>query len=474
MKQLLQISSLIVLDLVGYAISLFISWFGRLKVYPLFLPNLPEFHFTFGYFLNLFWIPAIFLFFNAYEGLYTLRLPFWDETKKLLKALTISAVSVLAIVSLGKISHKVSRIVLVNLWFVSLFIFPFVRLWGKKLLYAIGVCRERVLILGAGQSGKLVLNWLKRERHIGYDVIGFLDDDDEKTGTYIDGKKVFGKTKNFGRFVKDLGIQTIIIAMPSLGPEKLSQWAARVQKYVKHTLIVPDLYGISLLNTELIHLFYEEIFLLNIKNNLQSLTNRIAKRSFDILLAILCIPVLIPLIGIIGFLIKRESPGPVFYTHPRIGRNGKTFMCYKFRTMVQDAEDELKRLLETDHVAKNEWEMFWKITDDPRVTRIGRFLRTTSLDELPQIFNVLKGEMSMIGPRPYLLREYQAIKDKIEIITSVRPGITGLWQVSGRNETTYLNRIRLDIWYIMNWSLWLDLFILLKTIKVVLGREGVK
>ncbi len=474
MKYALQIISVLLLDLLSFLLSLWVSWMTRLKLYPLILSGLPDFHFTFGYFLGLFWIPLIFIFFMAYENLYTLKLPFWDETKKIFKAITIATVVVMAVVTLGKISDRVSRLVLVNLWIVSLVIFPTIRLWGKKALYMMGICREKVLIIGAGQSGRLVLRWLQRETHIGYDVIGFLDDDPEKTGKVINGKKVFGKTHHFKRFVRELGVKTIVLAIPSLGASTLSEWAGRIQKYVKNTLIVPDIYGVALLNTELLHLFYEEIFLLNIRNNLKSPINRFIKRSFDIAIALIFLPLLIIAIGLIGILIKMETPGPVFYTHPRIGRNGKVFRCYKFRTMVRDAEEELQRLLQNNDSARGEWEKFWKLSDDPRVTRIGRFLRRTSLDELPQIFNVLKGEMSMIGPRPYLLREQEAIKDRIDLITSVRPGITGLWQVSGRSDTTYLYRIRLDIWYIMNWSLWLDLFILLKTVRVVIGREGVR
>jgi undecaprenyl-phosphate galactose phosphotransferase len=164
----------------------------------------------------------------------------------------------------------------------------------------------------------------------------------------------------------------------------------------------------------------------------------------------------------------------VIYSHYRIGRKGKIFKCYKFRTMQKDAEEKLQELLQKDSSARLQWEQYWKLIDDPRVTRVGRFLRKTSLDELPQILNVLKGEMSLIGPRPYLLREKDAIQDKLEIITSVAPGITGLWQVSGRNDITYQHRIKLDVWYIMNWSLWLDIYILIKTIKVVLGMRGAR
>ncbi|MCI4626383.1 MAG: sugar transferase, partial [Candidatus Magnetoovum sp. WYHC-5] len=177
---------------------------------------------------------------------------------------------------------------------------------------------------------------------------------------------------------------------------------------------------------------------------------------------------------IIGVLIKCETRGPVFYSHLRVGKDGRHFKCYKFRTMVKDAEERLKELLQRDVNVKDEWEKHWKLKNDPRITKIGLFLRKTSLDELPQIFNVLKGDMSLTGPRPYLLRELPIVEDGMNTITKVVPGITGLWQVSGRSDTDYRYRIRLDIWYIMNWSLWLDVLILLKTIKVVILMKGVR
>ncbi|HPO95417.1 MAG TPA: sugar transferase, partial [Elusimicrobiales bacterium] len=144
----------------------------------------------------------------------------------------------------------------------------------------------------------------------------------------------------------------------------------------------------------------------------------------------------------------------------------------KFRTMYIDADEKLKEILAKDLEKKKEWETYWKLKDDPRVTKIGNFLRKTSLDELPQIFNVLKGEMSLIGPRPYLPREWDYIKSESNIIHALPPGITGLWQVSGRNNEDYNFRITMDSWYVKNWNLWLDIVILFKTVKAVIKREG--
>ncbi|MBF0320404.1 MAG: undecaprenyl-phosphate galactose phosphotransferase WbaP [Nitrospirae bacterium] len=473
MKKIAQLFSLIAIDLAAYYVSLYGAWYMRDELLPIFYTPLTP-NYTFGYYLGLWWLPAIFIFFIAYTNIYTGRIPFWDETKKLWHANTLSFMVLMVVVTLGKAHGLFSRAVILSLWLVAFFVFPFFHLYGKKLLFYLGITKERVLVLGAGKTGKLISQWLDRERHIGYEVLGYLDDNIERTGTYIDGRKVFGQVRHYTKFIKDLQINTIIIAMPSLGPDKISALAFEVQQKVKNTMIVPNLYGIALLNTELLHLFYEEIFLLKVRNNLKSLYNRIIKKAFDLAVSIILLPFLLALMAVIGIIIKLSSPGPIIYKQERIGLGGRPFKCYKFRTMVQDSERILNELLQSNRDIKDEWERYWKLSKDPRVTKIGMFLRKTSLDELPQILNVLKGEMSLVGPRPYLLREMYAIENDIEDITKVPPGITGLWQVSGRSSTTYEHRIRLDIWYMMNWSLWLDMFILLRTVKVVLFMKGVR
>ncbi|KWT78202.1 undecaprenyl-phosphate galactose phosphotransferase WbaP [Candidatus Magnetominusculus xianensis] len=473
MKKVIQLFALITLDIAAYYVSLYGAWYGREKVIPLFYTP-PTPNYTFEYYTELLWIPVIFIFFIAYKNIYTGRIPLWDESKKLAHANTLSFMMLVAVVTLGQAQGLVSRAVISLLWLISIFIFPIFHLYGKKLLFMMGITKEKVLVLGAGKTGRLISQWLERERHIGYEVLGYLDDEADRIGTYIDGKKVFGQVRHYTRFIKELQINTIIIAMPSLGPDKISSLAFEVQQKVKNTMIVPNLYGIALLNTELLHLFYEEIFLLKVKNNLKSTYNRIIKRLFDLIVSIVLLPFLLLLMAVIGIITKLTSPGPVIYTQQRIGIGGRPFNCYKFRTMVQDSERILNELLQSNRDMKDEWDRHWKLSNDPRITPIGMFLRKTSLDELPQIINVLMGDMSLVGPRPYLQREMYAIADDIEDITKVPPGITGLWQVSGRSSTTYEHRIRLDIWYMMNWSLGLDLYILLRTIKVVLFMKGVR
>jgi undecaprenyl-phosphate galactose phosphotransferase len=359
----------------------------------------------------------------------------------------------------------------------GLLIFPLLRFIGKRLLFKAGIWKDNVIIIGAGKAGIDTAGGIRSEPHLGYNVIGFLDDDPSKIGTDIPVGdtvyRVFGKTRNFSKFVTMLDISTIIIAIPSLPIERLTELTNTIQKLTKNILLIPDLKGIALTNTELHHLFYQQIFLLKINNNLKSPSNRFIKRTFDLTVSVLFLPLLLPLIGILGLLIRLDSPGPVFYLHRRVGRAGTMFGVYKFRSMYRDSRERLDKILSSDSAARQQWEASFKLKDDPRVTRMGRFLRKTSLDELPQIINVLKGEMSLVGPRPVLEEEISRYyKEFADYYHMVRPGITGLWQVSGRSDLGYDIRVRLDTWYVLNWSVWLDILMLLKTIRVVAKREG--
>jgi undecaprenyl-phosphate galactose phosphotransferase len=230
--------------------------------------------------------------------------------------------------------------------------------------------------------------------------------------------------------------------------------------------------SIAVAGTNIKYFFQEQTIAIEIKNNLSNPITYITKRIIDYILGLIVFSLIsLPMI-IIGIIIKLTSDGPVIYSQNRIGKNRKNFKCYKFRTMYKDADKKLKEILENDPKLKEEWEKTFKLKNDPRITPIGKFLRKTSLDELPQIFNVLKGEMALVGPRPYLPREWEYIKIESPIIHALPPGITGLWQVSGRNNEDYNYRITMDSWYVKNWNLWLDIVILIKTIRAVLKREG--
>ncbi len=444
----------------------------RLKALPLFYAGFPP-SLSFRGFADIWWVFAVWIFLFYYEGLYTKRFSFWDEIRALWKVSFFSTVGVFTVVSVGKLGDVMSRTIVVVMGIISVLLLPLIRTITKKALRRFGLLKRRVLILGAGETGKLILRALKKEPNYGYEIKGFVDDDPAKFGREIEGIKIHKGTDRAATYINRCGIDDLFIAMPGAGKERLQGLINSLQHKVERILFVPDIFGIAVTGTDLQHFFHEEAFAFEMKNNLSNPLNIFVKRCFDIVMGVLMLPFLSVPMAAIAVLIRLDSRGKAMFSQERIGKKGTLFRCYKFRTMYEDAEEKLAALLEKDQETKEKWEKHWKLSDDPRVTRIGRFLRTTSLDELPQIFNVLKGEMSLVGPRPVTQDEIDFhYKDMAELCFCVLPGITGLWQVSGRSNTSYEYRISLDSWYVRNWNLWLDVVILLKTVRIVIKREG--
>ncbi|MBP3817751.1 MAG: sugar transferase, partial [Butyrivibrio sp.] len=220
-------------------------------------------------------------------------------------------------------------------------------------------------------------------------------------------------------------------------------------------------------------LFSEEILMLHMRNNLALRRNQIYKRIFDLVLTVTGGLLISPILLLLAIYIKMDSKGSVFYNADRIGKNGKIFRCYKFRSMYVNGDKILQDYLEKNPEAAEEWKTYAKLRDyDPRVTKAGTWMRKYSLDELPQVLNVIKGDMSLVGPRPYLPREKEDIGSDIKTITLSLPGITGYWQVSGRNDVSFQERVAMDTWYVRNWSVWLDIMYLAKTFQAVLFGRG--
>jgi undecaprenyl-phosphate galactose phosphotransferase len=222
--------------------------------------------------------------------------------------------------------------------------------------------------------------------------------------------------------------------------------------------------------TRSIALGYTSAFEIN--NRLQFKMFLLCKKILEVALTLLVLPFIAVIGCVIAILIKTTSAGPVFYRADRIGKNGRKIRILKFRTMYRNADDMLEEILENDPVLKKEWLSKFKLTDDPRITPLGKFLRKTSLDELPQFWNVLTGDMAIIGPRPIVENEKHYYGENFQIFSVVKPGITGLWQISGRSDLTYSDRVNLDVYYACNWSLWLDYFIFLRTIVNVFACRG--
>lgn len=409
-----------------------------------------------------------------YEGAYTRKFSFWEEVRMLWKVILFSTLALLAIFFLGKIGDIISRTVIVLIGLLSLLIFPLLRTKVKRWLFRSGLLRNNAIIIGVNDTGRLALEALDKEKNLGYRIIGFFDTCKNYSMESFRGIKIYGNIDKLKRFLKDHDIQDIIIALPELEKKHLAKLVNQLQHKTANILFFPGYSGIAVMGTELRHFFQDQVFAFEIKNNLAQPLNYYTKRTIDYFLGILLFLLLIFPMLIIALLIKLSSPGPAILKQERIGKNRQTFICYKFRTMYNDADQRLERILAEDPRAKEEWGNHWKLKNDPRVTPLGNFLRQTSLDEIPQIINILKSDMSLVGPRPYIEREWEWLEEYSETIHIVPPGITGLWQVSGRSDSSYQQRLELDSWYVRNWNLWLDVIIIIKTIFVVLKKEGAR
>ncbi|EHD5773688.1 undecaprenyl-phosphate galactose phosphotransferase WbaP, partial [Escherichia coli] len=263
-----------------------------------------------------------------------------------------------------------------------------------------------------------------------------------------------------------------IVAVESHQSEMRNSWLRNfmIQGF-RYVSVIPTLRGMPLDSTDMSFIFSHEVMIFRVQQNLAKWSSRTLKRLFDIIASIAIIILLSPVLLYISRLVKKDG-GPAIYGHERIGQDGKPFKCLKFRSMVTNSKDVLNELLQNDPEAKREWDTTFKLKNDPRITKIGAVLRRTSLDELPQLFNVLKGEMSLVGPRPIITAELERYNEEVDYYLLSKPGMTGLWQVSGRSDVDYETRVYLDAWYVKNWSMWNDIAILFKTVGVVLKKDG--
>ncbi|HAF96582.1 MAG: hypothetical protein A2X34_08240 [Elusimicrobia bacterium GWC2_51_8] len=468
-KNRLGIAVLFIGDIICLLILFQVSVFLRKNLLPVFFNDLPLLLSD----LSIYgWIFPIWLAIMTYEGAYSRRFSAWDEVKFLWKSSFFACVAVFTILFISKKGPEFSRILMVIMGTLSVILFPFLRAGLKKLIYSADLMKRKMLIVGSGEAAVAAFNAVKNESNLGYDIAGFVDDSSAQTE--LCGLKVHAQLDQIERYINSAGIHDVIVAKPELEKDALIKLINAIQHKAENTLYIPDFKGLAVSGTELRYFFREQAMIIEIKNNLSNPLNYAAKRSIDYLAGLLVFILTLPLLALIAYLIRRDSPGPAILVQRRIGKNGRSFRCYKFRTMYLDAEERLNAILKTDPKAKEEWEKFWKLKDDPRITKAGQWLRSTSLDELPQVINVLKGEMSLIGPRPYLPREKEFLADEGATILKLPPGITGLWQISGRSDTSCDFRITMDSWYVKNWDLWLDIMIIFKTVGVVFNREGAR
>jgi exopolysaccharide biosynthesis polyprenyl glycosylphosphotransferase len=341
---------------------------------------------------------------------------------------------------------------------------------GKRLLRqrlrrrGLGV--DRLLIVGAGEVGRTVMRHVVAQPALGYHVVGFVDDDPEKASTDIGRFKALGNTANIPRLIKEMVVDEVIITLPWMYHRKIVSIIAQCEREQVRVRIVPDMFQMTLSHLDVEDL--SGIPMIGVRDITIGRTQGLIKRAMDVFIALTGLILLLPFFALLALLIKLDSDGPVFFTQIRVGKNENLFACYKFRSMRQGAEaeqEELRTLNEADGP-------IFKMRDDPRITRVGRILRRTSLDELPQLFNVLMGHMSMVGPRPAPPSEVQRYQPWHKRRLEVAPGLTGLWQVSGRSELSFDEMVLLDLYYIEHWSPVLDVQIMLRTLPKMITGEG--
>ena len=420
-----------------------------------------------------FWVifPAFYMIFLHIEGLYSRGLQFWQIIRKIFTACIYAVIALIIELYVGQLAASTSRLFVLLFGILGFVYITIFRYLLKRLLGRFSLLQMPVLVIGAGKTAEVLVHGINGDAGMGYKIVGFLEDN-AVISRALHSFPVLGRFADAERVIKSTGIRHVIIAAPGMEQEALTQLIYRVQPLVSSLRVIPNLVGVPMSGIEVESLFNEKLILLRLRNNLARPVNRYIKIFFDYLLTILGLAVIWPVLIIIGLWVYIDSPGKVIFSHERIGKNGKSFKCYKFRSMCIDADKRLARLLENDPEAKLEWEKEYKLKDDPRITKSGAFLRKTSLDELPQIFNVLKGEMSLVGPRPVIKKELEKYGGYVSDYLMVRPGITGLWQVSGRSDTTYEERVQMDSWYVRNWSVWLDVWLLWRTIKSVARCRG--
>ncbi len=417
------------------------------------------------------WTPLFFLAFLKLMHTYKEAQPIIDLIRRIFYAVVNGLITSILLLYLFKLAGTTSRLFFV---FFAVYVLLFILVGRYALLKFFKTHRyfcEPIILIGAGLTAERLIRFFQNDLGYRYVIIGYIDDNPKS-------KIIASKYRRLGGFDKApkifrrVGISTALIAAPGLCVQKLVSLIASIQPYVRNIAFVPDLIGTPMVDVEVDMLFSEQIPLFHFRNNLARFGNRLFKRAFDVFGVVVGGALISPILLILAVIVFIDNRGSMIFAHRRVGREGKEFPCYKFQTMKPMAKEEFERYLDAHPEARREWDETFKLENDPRVTRLGAFLRRTSLDELPQLWNVLTGDMSLVGPRPIVHAEVPRYGEHIKEYYEVRPGITGMWQVSGRSDTTYEERVMMDTWYVRNWSVWIDLVYLFKTIKAVAVGKG--
>jgi len=329
-----------------------------------------------------------------------------------------------------------------------------------------GIGARQVLLVGAGETSRMIMRVLLAKPELGFDVVGFLDDNPDKGEKNLGPFTALGAIGNLAAVVKEYGVDEVIVTLPWQYRRRIISGLSQRERLSVRARVVPDVLQLSLDQVDVEVL--DGIPLLGTKPVSISGPRLAIKRTIDLVITAVGMIFVLPIMALIVLAIKIDSPGPAIFVQKRIGRDGKSFNTYKFRSMVLDAENMREGLSDFNEADGP----LFKIKDDPRLTRSGRWIRRLSLDELPQVLNILRGEMSLVGPRPGLPEEVDAYEPWHRKRLEVTPGLTGMWQVSGRSNLSFDEMVMLDIYYVENWNPFLDLSIMLRTIPKVLSGEG--
>ncbi len=468
-------------DLLSIVTAFLAAYWFRLQS-GFFITYLPirSFHF-----FALLGVCALWILIFGIHGLYrrSVYLSIFDQMVGIFNSVNIGVLIILATAFVTKTNYFLERrLVLVIAWGLCILVLTLVRVvviraWVLR-HREMDPFRSRIVIVGAGETGGQFVRLAELTMHHVYEVVGFVDDSPERQGGSHEGFPILGGTGQITDIVEEYEVERIFVAVHALHEEAMIDLISRCMRAGVPVKMISDQFHMFASNSKLERI--NGMPTLGVRENPMQGMTYYMKRAFDFITALALIVLLLPLFAALAILIKALSPGPIFFRQDRAGRNGVPFAFYKFRTMRADTDDKIHREYATNFIEGKDLnqvdeesdEAVYKLTKDPRITSIGGILRKTSLDELPQLYNVLLGQMSLVGPRPPIAYELQYYKEWHRRRLEAKPGLTGLWQVSGRSQVPFNEMVLLDLYYIDHWSLKLDFEILLRTIPVILFGRG--
>ncbi len=483
MKRTVSFLMILIADIFSLILSFHAAYLLRTEIIPYIYPIQNPWFFPIEHFYKMYYLLAVFILIFYYEKLYTRRYDFFEEFIYVVRGLFTSIILIAMLIYLSRTYEIFSRTIPLLMMLTGMIIVPLVRYIVKRVLIISGFYTKNAAVIGKPKRTKEVLPTLKKLEKSGWNIVhvwdwenGCLPEDVEQfffRPRENDPGNENGNDKDNAGFRPPPGeaIETLIIVPKGIEKKSLNRLINRCEGHVKEIKIVSDSTYLKTMGVETEYI--EELLVMRMANNLLSPVNRILKRGFDLAASLAGLIVNLPLFLLVAVGIKLDSRGPVLFVQERFGKDGKKFKLIKFRTMYTDADERLKEHLGQNPEQQKEWEQYKKLkSGDPRITPFGRFLRRLSLDEVPQLYNVFKGDMSVVGPRPYLPREKEDIEKYASIIFRVKSGLTGLWQIKGRNELSFKTRLKLDEFYVRNWSFLLDITIILKTFGAVVRGKG--